>query len=274
MSDTPILWEALLLLSFWLIGLFLSQDVENTTARAAAAQLANNCPTEINYIGEFNRDNLKSFEDALSILPNTCSPNVYVTSGGGDSVVAIDFVNLTKAKNSRIILRDYCLSACAIILALTPNGVTKEANTFIGFHNSNASMWEMLRSQLPSEANQLYREKARKEINYYKQNKIDQRYLYFPHSAQRVKCYQLVYKDSKLIDTPYFTDFILISVSESLSLNPLSTIEIMEESEFSQAVRRLVSAENQNKIALISNVRKNSAETKSGLHNIPRCKTE
>ncbi len=116
-----------------------------------------------------------------------------MTSRGGTSIEAIRLANYLNQNNIKLILEEYCLSACAQFLILGADEVLVDDWTIIGFHHSSISLTARLakRKLIKNRIENIKKQYIQPEIDFYVKNKIRSDWLWAPDVLLEPTCTNL-----------------------------------------------------------------------------------
>lgn len=116
-----------------------------------------------------------------------------MTSRGGTSIQAIRLAEHLNDIKAKLILSEYCLSACAQFLMLGVEEVLVDDWTIIGFHHSSISLTARLakRKLIENRIENIKKQYIQPEIDFYVENKIRSDWLWAPDVLLEPTCTNL-----------------------------------------------------------------------------------
>lgn len=72
-----------------------------------------------------------------------------VTSSGGDPEAAITIGDAVRGLNVTVVVQDYCLSSCALFVALPAHALSLAPNSVLGFHHSQTALLRHFTASYP-----------------------------------------------------------------------------------------------------------------------------
>lgn len=113
--------------------------------------------------GRINPDLLPHFEN----LPKSIG-KIEITSQGGDTLTAIAISRIIRERNYELIIKKYCLSACAQWLMPSAKSLIVEAGAVVAFHQTSTFIVETLIQSDAEDEVVEYLEVASQESSFYK----------------------------------------------------------------------------------------------------------
>jgi len=136
----------------------------------------------------FCEDISKEAIDRVIALDNI--DTLTMTSRGGTSIQAIRLSEHLNEIEAKLILSEYCLSACAQFLMLGVEEVLVHDWTIIGFHHSSISLTARLakRKLIENRIENIKKQYIQPEIDFYIKNKIRSDWLWAPDVLLEPRC--------------------------------------------------------------------------------------
>ncbi len=121
--------------------------------------------------GAITKEAVLKLESAIELDGNN-APVIEVTSAGGDALAGIDLGNFLHSKMATIIVKEYCVSACAQFLFVgAPNRIVSPQSLVL-FHGSPTLLFEEYSASEENGAAKLFVMGAKKESQLYKRSGV------------------------------------------------------------------------------------------------------
>lgn len=160
----------------------------------------------ISYKGQIFVGSAKAIGSILAIA----EPSIFkLTSSGGRSDGAIYLGEILEIHGIKLVIEDYCISACAHFLALSLNISEVDPNAIVAFHHTWTSMSLMVSRDPDARVRRFFSTIGKMEQNYYWHEKIDLRMLLMPHLQLGLVCYEPYYVGTQLVDVRFRSTYTL-----------------------------------------------------------------
>ena len=112
-----------------------------------------------------------------------------ITSMGGDIASAIIIGKLVREKGLAVIVRGYCLSACAHFIFMPASEKLVEDNSIVGFHGTASARLDLFKLARRNDLAIDYSDLANMEKRFYQETGINDRFLIYPLTKVSPVCY-------------------------------------------------------------------------------------
>ncbi|MEO1321448.1 MAG: hypothetical protein AAFV59_00420 [Pseudomonadota bacterium] len=148
-----------------------------------------------------------------------------VTSHGGDMMIAIEIAKILDANEITLIVKHYCLSACAHFMAMPVDRLVIEENAVIGFHHTSLTLlmraWRPMMLETPRirELIEIY---VDGQVEFFQREGIDQRWLFEADIRTSPICiyFGIVQGQGPLVNYENEFDFLVLTNSVLQVINP------------------------------------------------------
>lgn len=154
---------------------------ENGSNGAAQAELG---VPYIKIVGEISTKTVELLKNAPSDVKK-----VVITSQGGDTKAAIAAARVLNARGFELVVRGYCLSACAQMLMPAAKKVTLEDMPIVGMHQTATAFEKLLYNAGMDDEAVKYAEVAQLEQQFYDDLGVDRAMLEYPYGQTEPICY-------------------------------------------------------------------------------------
>ncbi|OYU75562.1 MAG: hypothetical protein CFE32_13825 [Alphaproteobacteria bacterium PA3] len=145
----------------------------------------------------------------------TAKPRVFkLTSSGGRSDGAIVLEAVLRRNKIRLLIEDYCVSACAHFLALSSSISEVGPDALVAFHHTWTSMDAMVSRDPDPRVRSFFVRIAKLEQSAYRRQGMDTRMLLMPHLQLGLKCYEPIFEGTQLVDVRYYSNYTLWSAAD------------------------------------------------------------
>lgn len=148
--------------------------------------------------------------DAASLDEKLASSNfsdVIIWSPGGDGPEAMALFNVMRRHRVNVEVGYVCASACAQYILLPSPRARVSKYTMVIFHHSYSSLVEFVRGDSEAAVRELFADEARREREFYSQNKVPKSFLYEGFVQLEPICYSPVVRDGAIVNIVYRSKF-------------------------------------------------------------------